>query len=71
MGAPGQVALGWERDVLEPMAPLPPDIPRERVADLLASVEKRIGGYIYAGSVARRELSEIAESLRLLLGGES
>ena len=47
-----------------------PDIPRQAVADLHAAVTKRmeqLGGYIHAEAFARRELSEVAESLRLLL----
>lgn len=70
----------WDDAVVEP---LPPDIPRDRVANLLATVEKRVDE-LADESVAthfpgRRsivdacsdELVRIASALRLLLGGES
>jgi hypothetical protein len=64
----------WDDDGIEP---IPPDIPRERVADLHAAVVKRVeqldsatcAHWPSADAVffAHSELSEVAETLRLLL----
>jgi hypothetical protein len=73
----------WDDDGVEP---LPPDIPRERVADLLAAVEKRVERLASEKQAAaaahftslwpdlngrHKELAHIATALRKLLGGES
>jgi hypothetical protein len=72
--------------VAEPIEPLPPDIPRAAVEDLLAAVEKRAaecdskrvqyraeGHETWAAEeyVRRTELIHVARCLRKLLGGES
>lgn len=70
----------WDACDLEPLTG---DIPRERVADLYAAVRKRLEQLdasrrathfaserdIY--TACHSDLSEVAEALRLLLGGES
>lgn len=70
----------WQDFDAKSVEPLPPDVRRQQVADLLAAVEKRIPQCEaeeslwetdYRLPLASSELSEVAEALRLMLGGES
>lgn len=80
--ASGDVAIVHRSEV----EPLPPDVPRQAVEDLLAAVEKRAaecdskrvqyraeGHEVWAAEeyVRHTELRHIARCLRKLLGGES